>query len=318
MVQGLAAVLGVYRNGSRATDFVGDDVPQSASRPVLRSSSKTKLRTTDTAWYHSGNTRAQPSDSARSDAFWMNAAPLDAVSARHPAIVDTDHVVPALLAAIAGYVDTVGFLTLYGMFTAHITGDLVASVAEHSPASIATRLAMLPAFIVSVAVATVLARATRRDGHTPLVPLLALMTAALAVFGATGILLRPFMTGHTNWAVGLVGATAVAAMAIQNMLMRDALNSWTPTTIMTGNLTLVTIQLVEMVFAAREPDAQKRARIRKDAKLRLVKFGLPLTGFVLGAMLSAFLTPRYGFWSVGVPMAVVATLTGWHWRRARC
>jgi uncharacterized membrane protein YoaK (UPF0700 family) len=346
MVQGSPAVLRVCRDGSRATDFVGDDVPQSASRPVLKWSSHSKLRTTDIAregeisaigprtphlcvfersdregrslaWHHSGSTPSEPSDGARSDAFWIQGAPLDAVSVRPAAMMDTQHVVPALLGAIAGYVDTVGFLTLYGMFTAHITGDLVASVAEHSPASTATRLAMLPAFIVSVAVATVLARATRRDGHAPLFPLLALMTAALAVFGATGILLRPFMTGPSNWAVGIIGTTAVAAMAIQNMLMRDALSSWTPTTIMTGNLTLVTIQLVEMVFATTEPDAQERARIRRDAKQRLVKFGLPLTGFVLGAMLSAFLTPRYGFWSVGVPMAVVATLTGWHWRQAR-
>jgi uncharacterized membrane protein YoaK (UPF0700 family) len=100
------------------------------------------------------------------------------------------------------------------------------------------------------------------------------------------------------------------------MLMRDALNHWTPTTIMTGNLTQVTIQLVEMVVAVREPDAQKRARIRKDARVRLIKFGLPLTGFVLGATMSAFLTPRYGFWSVGVPTVVAAALTAWHWRLA--
>jgi uncharacterized membrane protein YoaK (UPF0700 family) len=175
---------------------------------------------------------------------------------------------------------------------------------------------MLPIFMVSVAIATLLARATRRGGHAPLFPLLALMTAALAVFGATGIFLRPFMTGPSNWAVGIIGATGVAAMAIQNMLMRDALNHWTPTTIMTGNLTQVTIQLVEMVVAVREPDAQKRARIRKDARLRLIKFGLPLTGFVLGATMSAFLTPRYGFWSVGVPTVVAAALTAWHWRLA--
>jgi uncharacterized membrane protein YoaK (UPF0700 family) len=232
-------------------------------------------------------------------------------------MLDTHIVVAALFSAIAGYVDTIGFLALFGMFTAHITGDLVAEVAQLSHGNIATRVTMLPIFMVSVAVATVLARAARRYGHAPLLPLLVLMTVALAVFGATGILLRPYMTSSDNWAVGFVGATGVAAMAIQNMIMRDALHTWTPTTIMTGNLTQVTIQLVEMVVAAREPDPQKRARMRKDAKLRLVRFGLPLTGFVLGAVLSAFLTRLYGFWSVGVPTAVVAALTGWHWRQAR-
>jgi uncharacterized membrane protein YoaK (UPF0700 family) len=148
-----------------------------------------------------------------------------------------------------------------------------------------------------------------------LFPLLALMTLALSVFAATGIFLQPFMTSPGNWAVGIVGSTGVAAMAIQNMIMRDALKSWTPTTIMTGNLTQVTIQLVEMIVAAREPNLRERARIRRKAKLRLVKFGLPLMGFVSGALLSAFLTRLYGFWSVGVPTAVVAALTCWHWRQ---
>jgi uncharacterized membrane protein YoaK (UPF0700 family) len=211
-------------------------------------------------------------------------------------------------------VDTVGFLALFGMFTAHVTGDLVASVTELSEGSMATRVTMLPIFMLSVAMATVFARATRRYGQAPLFPLLALMTAALLVFGATGIVLRPFMTSHSNWAVSIVGATGVSAMAIQNMIMRDALNSWTPTTIMTGNLTQVTIQLVELAFAARERDPQARARIRQDAIARLVKFGLPLAGFVSGAVSGAVLTRLYGFWSVAVPTVVVGALTVWHWR----
>jgi uncharacterized membrane protein YoaK (UPF0700 family) len=241
----------------------------------------------------------------------------DASTVPTDAVADSQHFIAALLGAIAGYVDTTGFLALYGMFTAHITGDIVASVAEHSATEIMTRLAMLPIFMISVAVATVLARATRRDGDAALCPLLGLMTAALAVFCATGVLLQPFMAGPANWAVGLVGGTAVAAMAIQNMIMRDALNSWTPTTIMTGNLTQVTIQLVELVVAATEPDSEKRARIRKGARARLAKFGLPLAGFISGATLSAVLTRQYGFWSVGVPTVVVASLTAWHWRRDR-
>jgi uncharacterized membrane protein YoaK (UPF0700 family) len=203
------------------------------------------------------------------------------------------------------------------MFTAHITGDLVASLAELSQGSVTTRVTMLPIFMISVAVATVFARATRRYSHAPLFPLLALMTTALLVFGATGIVLRPYMTSHSNWAVSIVGATGVGAMAIQNMIMRDALNSWTPTTIMTGNLTQVTIQLVELAFAARERDPQRRARIRESAVARLVKFGLPLVGFVIGAVSGAMLTRLYGFWSIALPAAVVGALTVWHWRHGR-
>jgi uncharacterized membrane protein YoaK (UPF0700 family) len=104
-------------------------------------------------------------------------------------------------------------------------------------------------------------------------------------------------------------------MAIQNMIMRDALNSWTPTTIMTGNLTQVTIQIVELAFAGRERDPQARTRIRKEAVGRLVKFGLPLAGFVAGAGSGAVLTRMYGFWSVAIPTVVVGALTVRHWQQ---
>ncbi len=243
--------------------------------------------------------------------------PRSSPSVRPEVLTDTRPIEAALFGLIAGYVDTVGFLALFGMFTAHITGDLVASVAELSHGSIARHMTMLPIFMVSVAVATVLARRTRRDPRGPLFPLLALMTFALVVFGVTGLALKPFMTGPANWAVGIVGATGVAAMAIQNMIMRDALHSWTPTTIMTGNLTQVTIQLVELVFAAMEREPEARARLRRDARLRLVKFGLPLAGFLMGTFFGAWLTRLCGFGSVIVPAVVVAGMTVWHWRRAR-
>jgi uncharacterized membrane protein YoaK (UPF0700 family) len=246
----------------------------------------------------------------------QNAA-FESVRPQSAAMEDAHLVVSTLFGAIAGYVDTVGFLALFGMFTAHITGDLVASLAELPQGSVTTRVTMLPIFMISVAVATVFARATRRYDHAPLFPLLALMTAALLVFGAAGIVLRPFMTSHSNWAVSIVGAIGVGAMAIQNMIMRDALNSWTPTTIMTGNLTQVTIQLVELAFAAREGDPQRRARIHERAVARLVKFGLPLVGFVTGAVSAAMLTRLYGFWSIALPAAVVGALTVWHWRHGR-
>jgi uncharacterized membrane protein YoaK (UPF0700 family) len=247
----------------------------------------------------------------------LSARVLESMRPHSVAMGNAHHVVGALFGAIAGYVDTMSFLTLFGMFTAHVTGDLVASVTDLSQGSMTTRVTMLPIFMLSVAVATVFARLTRRYSQAPLFPLLALMTAALLVFGATGIALRPFMTSHSNWAVSIVGATGVGAMAIQNMIMRDALNSWTPTTIMTGNLTQVTIQLVELAFAGRERDPQARARIRKEAGARLVKFGLPLAGFVAGAASGAVLTRLYGFWSVAVPAVVVGALTVWHWREGR-
>jgi uncharacterized membrane protein YoaK (UPF0700 family) len=218
----------------------------------------------------------------------------------------------SVLSAVAGYVDTAGFLSLFGMFTAHVTGDIIAGsamVAEHAPMGFFARIAMIPIFMMSVAGATLLARAIRRRGHAPLVPLLALMTTMLALFCAAGVICRPFIRGPDGWAVCLIGSTGVAAMAIQNMLMRYSLGGWSPTTIMTGNLTQVAIHIVEIAFPSTRPQSRRKATIR------LVKFGLPLLGFILGASLSAFVTHLVGFWSIALPTAAVGSMTVWQWRK---
>jgi uncharacterized membrane protein YoaK (UPF0700 family) len=232
----------------------------------------------------------------------------------------SDIVGSSILSAVAGYVDTAGFLALYGMFTAHITGDLViggALVADPGQDGIVVRLAMVPIFMSSVTIATLIARRVRRRGHAPLALLLLLMSAALSLFCLTGVTLRPLIHGPNNWALAITASTGVGAMAIQNTLMRDSLRRWTPTTIMTGNLTQVTIQLVELAFPIMFDDPERRALARKQTRADLLKYGLPLLGFVAGVALSAYLTHRFAFWSLALPAAGVGILGAQQWRRAR-
>jgi uncharacterized membrane protein YoaK (UPF0700 family) len=231
-----------------------------------------------------------------------------------------DLVGAALLSAVAGYVDTAGFLALYGLFTAHVTGDLVTAgvvVAEHFRTGAATRLAMIPVFMLSVAATALFARALKRRGREPLTALLAVMTLALAIFGTTGVALRGWASAPDDWGVAIIGGTGVIAMAIQNTLMRDALSSFCPTTIMTGNLTQVTIDLVDVFLPAPGGASSERASRQTDAAGRLKRFGIPLLGFMLGGALGAVLTHALGLWSIALPTAVVGALTGVAWRMAK-
>lgn len=66
----------------------------------------------------------------------------------------------AALSFIAGFVDTVGFIALFGLFTAHVTGNFVmlgAGIAGESAGALAKLLA-LPAFILTVAAVTLVVR----------------------------------------------------------------------------------------------------------------------------------------------------------------
>ena len=60
----------------------------------------------------------------------------------------------------AGYVDTVGFVALFGLFTAHVTGNfvLIGSELVKPTHGVLIKFLAFPAFIAAVAAARVLAR----------------------------------------------------------------------------------------------------------------------------------------------------------------
>lgn len=224
------------------------------------------------------------------------------------------------MSGVAGYVDTAGVLALFGLFTAHVTGDLVSAgmaVAEQPKLGALARVSMLPIFMITVAAVALYGRRQTLRGKATLTPLLALMTIALGLFCATGVTLRQFVSDPDAWAVEVIGGTGVIAMAIQNTIMREALSGQSPTTIMTGNLTQVTIDLVEILIPSRRADPEIRQRRRSVATARLAKFGIPLLGFMSGVALGAILTHYVGLFSIVIPTVVTGWLTVAAWRATK-
>ncbi|HEX4339923.1 MAG TPA: YoaK family protein [Polyangiaceae bacterium] len=251
--------------------------------------------------------------------------PTEAVKVAAPAasrspLIANDALRAGMLSSIAGFVDAAGFLALFGLLPAHMTGDIVwagAAVAERASIGWLLRIAMVFLFIASVVVAAVAARIVRRRGQSPLASLLSLMTLSLGVFWAAGAFLGPYMTGPEGTATLFISGAGVFAMGIQNAIMREALGSLTPTTVMTGNLTQVTIEVVELAFASFDSPARRPQRRRKEALSRLARFGLPVISFTLGAAAGALSTNALGFTALAFPTAASLLLTAHSFRAAR-
>src|SRR5882757_7709219 len=89
---------------------------------------------------------------------------------------------PTLLSIIAGSVDAIGFVGLGGLFTAHVTGNLVilaAHLVSGGEALVAPMLSV-PVFVAALGLTRLLAVALDRVGFASLRPLLLLQFLLLA------------------------------------------------------------------------------------------------------------------------------------------
>ena len=88
----------------------------------------------------------------------------------------------AVLSLIAGSMDVISFLGLGGLFTAHITGNLVilaAQVATGEPAQVASMLSV-PGFMAALFLARLAEGLVEKTGYESLKPLLLLQFLLLA------------------------------------------------------------------------------------------------------------------------------------------
>ena len=231
-----------------------------------------------------------------------------------------DLVAAGVLSGVAGYVDAAGFLGLYGLYAAHVTGSFVAAgttLGGGLNEGLLLRLAAVFVFMISVVCAALVTRAARRRRRRPLTALFALMTAALALFCATGVALRPQLRGPDEWAVVLTSAAGVFGMGIQNALMKDVLCSLGSTTLMTGNLTQLTMDLVEVALPEdpNGPPSEKGRRV--DTRRRLTKSTTAVVAFLVGTVLGGVAITVFAFWSIALPAAAAAALTAAAWLQTR-
>ena len=205
---------------------------------------------------------------------------------------------------IAGATDSIGFLGLNGLFTAHITGNIVilaARIVVGNPAIISDILSV-PVFMVVLFLTRLLASGLDRAEISTLRPLL-LQLIFLTGFLIFCVTAGPWSDADAFLAI-IAGMCGVAAMAVQNALVQISLTHSPTTAVMTTNVTHFMLDLGEAVAGA-DPAAAATARGRAMRTLPVI------AGFAVGYGLGAASEAAARLWSLALPTSLALLALAW-------
>lgn len=218
------------------------------------------------------------------------------------------------LAAVAGFVDCVGFLLIFGIFTSHMSGNTAAAAAELGAGDrfdVLQRVAMVPVFLLSVGLAYALVELLLRQGRRRVTAVALTIEAALLLgFVVAGQTLGdgPAFTVN-SWRAILIGALAAAAMGTQDAVLRRVGDVNVHTTFITGVYMSTAVETVRWLSThtggRRRPPDPGRHRRRAAAGAALRVFIPVLVLFVVGGIIGGYCAVRIGFAAGLVPLAAV-------------
>jgi len=239
--------------------------------------------------------------------------------------------VAVALASVAGFIDAVGFITLRGLFVAHMSGNSVkfgvfaggGNFSLAVPAAVAVAL-----FVAGVALGTVAAElAARRRFRSVAATVLGVQAALIAAFMLYGstILTGRQVAGRSLGGFYVLAGLAVVSMGIQTSALRQVAGRTVSTTYVTGVLTALTQEATNYLFWLRDgPEREERHSFlsrtlklgsRSDSGSRVVLLASVWSAYTAGGVLGSFCDGRIKLWSLALPLAVLAAIIARDLRR---
>jgi len=235
--------------------------------------------------------------------------------------LDTIVVVAPALASVAGFVDAVGYITLHGLFVAHMSGNTVkfgvyagrGDLAVVAPVGFAVVV-----FVAGIAIGTIAAEVTSRRRHRSVAAtVLGVQTALIAAFMLYGSTLLDGheVRGHSLGGFYVLATLAVLSMGLQTAALRQLGGRAISTTYVTGVLTSLTQEATNYAFwlhdrEHRDEEHSFLSRVlglgsRHESRGRVLLLASVWLAYISGAVLGSYLDGPLELWALLLPLAVL-------------
>ncbi|MCC8407855.1 DUF1275 domain-containing protein [Mucilaginibacter sp. UR6-1] len=211
--------------------------------------------------------------------------------------------VTLILSVVAGYCDTVTFVSAGSIFSAHVTGNFIVfayQTIKGSDVQAWIKLVTFPVFIISVILGGVIAK--RAFNHYKILLLEGLLLLLSGIISEAAV-----RTPGLIWETYLVVMMVVFAMGLQNAFGKlYAKETFGPTTMMTGNVTQASLDLGGAIFS-KFKDAVTIQSLKKQS--------ITIGGFLIGCFAGALMAKSFGLTVLilpGVGIIVCYFSTGKH------
>lgn len=206
------------------------------------------------------------------------------------------------LGFLAGYVNTLGFVALFGLMTALVTGNFIligANLVSESNSAVLIKFLAFPAFIVGIAAIRILTiwLDSKHQQSLQIQMTVLLQLVLLVAFMVTGLLASPIGNEQTTGAI-ICGMFGAAAMGAHSAYTRLLLPHLAPTSMMTGNVTQIVLDAMELILG--KGDAATKVRMSKSL--------WTIAAFAIGAIVAGFCYVTLGFWALLVPIGILVWL----------
>jgi uncharacterized membrane protein YoaK (UPF0700 family) len=231
-----------------------------------------------------------------------------------------------LLASVGGFVDAVGYLTLFNLYVGQMSGNSVSfgvNVGQGRASDALIRIVPIVLFVLALAVGVAAIEVLRRIGRRRTTAvLLTVEVALLAVYLTVGTVLRDHGLDRGSPGFFLLLCFAVAAMAMQTAALQRVGGQTVHTTYVTGMLTHLAEESVRYLFlrgdrrrgvggtsgievlASPEPPGAEE----RSSRARVVLLGALWLGYASGACLGGWLEPHWHLRALGLPMAALGAV----------